>query len=253
MSSIVNVSTDFVLEAVKKIAPMSVLFPALGAGVSYVAYAGDRKVSSWPWEIGVAILLACILGLFAVYLKARRTNELWACGVIVAIGVFAVYYFFGVFAYFFYFLFAPMPMTARLLGLAGGAGLTVWWLHVSRKSVRHTIEKTSFVVKAFAEDDQKIAYIPQVGMRLFEKLHKERLPFPRVYVYVVYGLAPFCLVLSRVLLENFGSNGVLLYMAALGMPVSLWFVGLLVRIWLIMIKLPIEIKKERDKLVVIIA
>lgn len=101
MSSIVNVSTDFVLEAVKKIAPMSVLFPALGAGVSYVAYAGDRKVSSWPWEIGVAILLACILGLFAVYLKARRTNELWACGVIVAIGVFAVYYFFWCFRLFF--------------------------------------------------------------------------------------------------------------------------------------------------------
>lgn len=146
-----------------------------------------------------------------------------------------------------------MPIAVRFSGSVGGIALTLWWLHVSHKSVMHTIEKTAFVAKAFSEEGEKIAYAPQMGMRLFEKLNKEKLPFPRIYVYVVYGLAPFCLALSGILSENFGSNGVLLYMAALGMPVSLWFAGLLVRIWLIMVLLPRAIEKEQGKPVVVIA
>lgn len=253
VSSNVNVPTDFVLEAVKKVAPMSVIFPMLGAGISYIAYAGDLAVSGWPWKIGAVIALACLFGLFFVYVSARHTNALWACGLVVVIGVFAAYYFFGVFAYFCYFLFAPMSIVEHSAGLVGGMALTVWWLFVSQKSVRHVVNKTSFVMKAFAEGDQEIAYAPQAGMRLFEKLHKERLPFPRIYVFAIYGLAPFCLVLNRILFENFGSNGVLLYMAALGMPVSLWFAGLIVRVWIIMVLLPREIKKERGKPVVVTA
>jgi hypothetical protein len=246
-------STDFVLAAVKKIAPMSIIFLVLGVGISYIAYASDLAVSNWPWEIGVIIAFVCLFCLFIACLKAHRTNALWAYGVIVAVGIFSLYYFFGIFAYFCYFLFAPMLTAVRVVGLAGGVALTVWWLRLSHKSVSHTIEKTTFVARAFTDDGKRITYAPQVGMRIFEKLHKEKLPFPRVYVYVVYGLAPFCLVLSRILSENFGSGGVLLFMAALGMPVSLWLAGLLVRIWLIMVLLPRAIEKEQGKRVVVIA
>jgi hypothetical protein len=41
-------------------------------------------------------------------------------------------------------------------------------------------------------------------------------------------------------------------MAILGMPVSLWFGGALVRIYVVMIALPAKIGKERGKPVVVI-
>lgn len=120
------------------------------------------------------------------------------------------------------------------------------------RGVRHTIRSTSFVETAFIDDGDVISYRIQTGMRAFERLNKERLPFPKIYLYVVYGIAPFYLILNRLFSENFGQTGVLLFLAILGMPVSLWFAGLLVRICLVMIVLPLKIERERHRRVVVV-
>lgn len=51
--------------------------------------------------------------------------------------------------------------------------------------------------------------------------------------------------------SNFGTNGVLFALAVLGMPVSLWFIGLLVRIYLVMVSLPRKLEKEHGKPVLV--
>ena len=62
-----------------------------------------------------------------------------------------------------------------------------------------------------------------LGYFYFERLNKERSPFPKIYSYILFGIAPFYLILGRLLSSNFGANGVLFALAVLGMPVSLWF------------------------------
>lgn len=57
---------------------------------------------------------------------------------------------------------------------------------------------------------------------------------------------------QRVLSLNFGTNGVLFALAVLGMPVSLWFVGLLVRIYLVMFSLPRKLKRENCRPVLVV-
>ena len=251
MNSINKSGQDPVFEAAKKAAPVSLLLTALATGISYVAYSGDLTVSVWPWRIGLVVMLICSLAPFLVCLKAHRANALWAYGAIVAIAVFSIYYFFGIFAYFYYFIFSPMPDLMRWAGLLGGGALTIYWLIITRQSVKHTVESSAFLRSAFIDDGENISFNIQRGMRNFEKLHKERLPFPKIYSYIAYCIAPFCLILSRLLEASFGSTGVLLFAAVFGMPVSLWFAGLLMRVYLVMVALPIRIEREQHKRVVV--
>ncbi|MFB9122280.1 hypothetical protein ACFFYR_03150 [Paraburkholderia dipogonis] len=242
---------DSVWEMTKKAAPMSLLLPLLGTGISYAAYADDLGVSEWPWIIGLLVTLVCLFVPFAISMMYRRSNLLWVCGLILAIATFATYFFFGIFAYFYYFVFAPMPSVLRWPGLMGGIALTLYWGIMSRQTVMHTITKTSFVKRAFEEGASDFRYRNQPGMALFDRLNKERSPFPKIYSYIVFGIAPFYLILGRLLSSNFGVNGVLFALAVLGMPVSLWFVGLLVRIYLVMVSLPRELESEHRKPVLV--
>lgn len=242
---------DSVWEMTKKAAPMSLLLPLLGTGISYAAYADDLAVSGWPWKIGLLVTLVCFFVPFAISMMYRRSNLLWICGLILSIATFATYFFFGIFAYFYYFVFAPMSSVLRWPGLLGGVALTLYWVIMSRKAVMNTITKTSFVSRAFEENTSDFRYRTQSGMALFERLNKERSPFPKIYSYIVFGIAPFYLVLGRLLSSNFGTNGVLFALAVLGMPVSLWFVGLLVRINLVMVSLPRKLEREHRKPVLV--
>ena len=242
---------DSVWEMTKKAAPMSLLLPLLGTGISYAAYADDLAVSGWPWKIGLLVTLFCLFVPFAVSMMYHRTNLLWVCGLVLSTGIFAVYFFFGVFAYFYYFVFAPMSPVLRWPGLLGGIALTLYWIVMSRQTVKHTIATTSFVKEAFDENASDFRYRTQAGMALFERLNKERSPFPKIYSYIAFGIAPFYLILGRLLSSSFGANGVLFALAVLGMPVSLWFVGLLVRIYLVMVRLPRKLEQEHRKPVLV--
>jgi hypothetical protein len=76
------------------------------------------------------------------------------------VGVAAVYFFFGVVAYFFYFGWAPMPPT---------------------------LYATRFIGECFSETESSVIYEVQSSMSRFEKLHKERSPFPRIYYWLAMG------------------------------------------------------------------
>ncbi|WP_256094885.1 hypothetical protein [Paraburkholderia nodosa] len=171
------------------------------------------------------VTLTCSFSPFMIYMMYRRTNLLWVCGLVQSIGIFAVYFFFGIFAYFYYFIFAPLHPVVKWPGLLGGIALTLYWLIIIKRSVLHTITTTSFVDRAFIDQGSNLGFQIQPGMMLFDQLHNERLPFPKIYYWIVCGVAPFCLILSRLLSSSFGTNGVLFFLAVLGMPVSLWFWG----------------------------
>ena len=143
-----------------------------------------------------------------------------------------------------------MPALVHWSGVLGGAALTIYWTVIAGRGIKHTIDHTSFPKNAFVDDGDVISYNLQKGMRSFEKLYKERLPFPRIYLYIVYGIAPFYLILNRLLTTNFGSTGVLLFAAVLGMPMSLWFASVFVRVCLVMVALPMRIEREQRKRVI---
>lgn len=244
--------SDPVRDAAKKAAWVCVLFPLLAAGVSYAAYADDLAVSQWPWRIAVAVMVAALAALGALAARSRESNLLWVFGLTQCIGFFVLYFFFGVFGYFFLFLFAPLPPQLRWPGLFGGIAITVYWLYMARRNVLHIVQHTAFVEKAFEEHASAFQYGIETGMQQFEKQTAEKSPFPRFLAWVVACIAPFYLVVQRILSAGFGTPGVLFFLAVMGMPVSLWFAGLLVRIYVVMVALPMRLSREHNKPVVVV-
>jgi hypothetical protein len=229
------------------------MFPILGAAISYLAY-DDRGLSSAvSWQIGIATSIISFVLLVLIYFRYRGTNALMACGMVLLIGVFSIYYFFGIFGYFYFFLFSSVNALFRWVGLIFGMGLTGWWTWMTCGNARRTIAATPFVHNAFMENEDGMVYSLQRGMRSFDRFCKEKLPFPAFYMYIVYGITPFGLVLNRIISTNFGGNGVLIFVAALGMPVSLWSIGVLVRIYVVMVALPMRIERERHICVLMVA
>jgi len=244
--------TDQILISMKLAFKACLMFMLLSVGLSYAAYASDLAVSGWPWKISVVLAVTCCLGLLVIHFRYRGTNALWAYGLAGLVGMFSIYYFFGIFCYFYFFIFVPMAAYMKWPGLVGGILLTAYWVIATYRNATHTIRATSFADLTFEECGDEINFQIQKGMKAFEQRYKELNAFPKFFAYIIYGIAPFYLILNRILSSTAGSTGVLLFVALLGMPLSLWFIGALVRGYLVMVALPLRIEKERHKRVVVI-
>lgn len=244
--------SDKILFAMKLALPTVLIFMSLSIGLSHIAYADDLAVSEWPWKISALMALLYCLGILFIYVKCRGTNALWAYGLTGLAAMLSLYYFFGICGYFCFFIFAPINAYLKWPALVGGIVLTVYWMVVTHRNVMCTIRATPFVERAFEEHGDCIQYQIPGGMQEFERRYTELNPFPKFFVCFVYGIAPFYLILNRVLSSSFGTNGVLLFLAVLGMPMSLWLAGAIVRSYLVMVALPLRIEKERHKRVVVI-
>jgi hypothetical protein len=246
-NSMINDSGDLLCKTTRKVMPMCLLLPLLGTGLSYIAYAKDVASSGAPWTVGAVVTILSVCLPVAICLWYRQGDALKAYGAIMITGVFAVYFFFGVVGYFFYFCFAPLPLPVRLCGLIGGLALSAYWMVISIWAVRHTLGTKGFMEKCFAQNENDVSFAVQSSMVHFEKLHKERSPFPKIYYWLAIGIAPFCLILNRLVSPVFNGSGVLFVIAILAMPMSLWLISVLVRFYLVMVALPRDLERRLGK------
>ena len=250
--AVVGANADIVFREWKKVFCASIFFGVLTIGLSYGAYTGDLTTSEWPWKISLVLTIGCCVLASIICIKFRRTDSLVAYGIVGATGIFSLYLFFGIFGFFFFFIFSSMSSSVRWPGLAGGILLTLYWIYVARRNVQWTVENTRFVEQAFEQGEcGVIRYNLQRGIRIFEKNFIEPSAFPKPLMCVVYAIAPLYLVLHKILGAFFGTNGILFVIAVLGLPMSLWLIGVLVRVYLINVALPLRIERERNMRVVV--
>lgn len=149
-----------------------VILNGLAIALAFIAYRFDYGVSSVPGKISVAIAVICIAVPVLCWLACGSTRKFAMHGSVRLIGLLSVYALFGIAFYFFYFIFAPMPLFERILGLGGGGALSA-------------------------------------------------------------------------------TSGVLFFIAAASFPVSLWLIGVMVRIGVTMIQLPLSMERKYHKPVLI--
>jgi hypothetical protein len=133
-----------------------------------------------------------------------------------------------------------------------GTSLSLYWIAFSFRALSTFVEKSKFVEKAFNFSGSAIQCDDRF-FEIFNKLYEDKNPFPIWHTWIVMGLAPFFLVLNRLLSAYFGSQGVLFFIAAITFPASLWLLGLTVRIIVIMIQLPLSLEKTAGRSVEISA
>jgi hypothetical protein len=239
----------------------STIFRGLGATVllhgfsivlAFAAYRYDFEVSSLPGQISVALAVLCIFSPLVALLVFRNTRRFVVFGYVRLFNLLSAYTLVGITFYYFYFIFAPISTPSRTIGLLVGSILTLYWLGFSYRALSTFIQKSKFVEKAFSTSGVSI----QCDDRFFEilnKLYEEKNPFPAWHTWIVMGVAPFFLVLNRLLSTYFGSQGVLFFIAAITFPASLWLIGLTVRVFVTMIQLPLSLEKVSGKSVEISA
>jgi hypothetical protein len=250
MTLMTKPQSDQLLVVTKRTIPACLILTCLSTLFSYPVYA-DGLSSEWPWKISALLTFVCCLGPLLIYFRYRGTNALCAYGMVILVGLFAAYYLFGFSFYFYFFMFSPISAYLKWPGLIVGITLTAFWIVITRRNVLKTIHATPFVKQAFEDWGDHFGYRIQKGVKVFERCYKELNPFPQFLMYMAYGIAPFYLILNRLLSSTFGSTGVLFFVAALSMPVSLWLIGVLVRGYLVMVALPLRIQKEQHKRVVV--
>ena len=223
-----------------------ILLNALAVALAFTAYKFDYGVSGLPGQISVAIAVACVATPVICWLVCRRTNKFIVYGWLRLVSLLSAYALIGIAFYFYYFIFAPMPVFARVAGLAIGGGLSVYWTVYSYLALTRHIAHSDFEGRAFDIDDGAIV----CRKDFFETLdaaYAERSPFVKWHSWIVMALAPFFLVLSRLLSMYFGTGGILFFVAAITFPASLWLIGVMIRVGVTMIQLPHAMERKYRK------
>lgn len=143
-----------------------------------------------------------------------------------------------------------MPLLERIVGLGVGGGLTAYWLIFSWLDLTRFIKRSNFENRAFDLYDEEIV-CKKKFFEILDEGYVEKDPFVRWHNWIVMALAPFFLVLSRLLSTYFGTGGVLFFIAAVTFPASLWLIGVMVRVGVTMILLPLFMEQRYRKPVLI--
>jgi hypothetical protein len=226
------------------------LLNGLAIALAFTAYKFDYGVSSMPGKISIAIAAICIGVPVLCWLACRSTRKFAMYGWVRLIALLSAYALLGVAFYFFYFIFAPMPMFERIVGLGIGVGLTIYWLIFSYLGLKRHIERSDFENRAFDFYDEEIV-CKEKFFKILDEGYVEKNPFVKWHTWLVMALAPFFLVLSRLLSMYFGTGGVLFFIAAVTFPASLWLIGVMVRVSVAMIQLPLFMERKYHKPVLI--
>jgi len=234
-----------------KTVPFSAVLNIFSVTIAYFFYDVILKKSMVPGKLALVMLGICIAGPLAIGWADRGVSRLRSIGLAGVFAIASVYFTFGVTLYYFYFLFAPMPMFAHVMGAGVGLVLTIYWMVITGLDVRRVLATSNFVKLAF-EDAGDVFHYKLANMAKLEPLLSKRSPSGRLHMWLVLLVTPFSLVLGRILSPYFGANGPLFIAALILFPVSQWVAGLMVRQYLVMIRLPSTLERLHGKPVVVI-
>lgn len=236
---------------VKKVLPLILFVNAVSVAIAYGFYQMAFHVSLLPFWLAAVMLILAVLGPSIIVLIDGGKSRLVALGLANLITVAAIYFFFGVVCFFFYFLFAPMPPYVRAGGLALGIAMTGYWMVFTARDVNKALVTSRFVQHAFEDMGNVLQYRLQ-NMAKLEAVLSSRSPSGTLHMYMVLLIAPLSLVIGRLLTPVFGAHGPILLVALILFPVSQWIAGIATRQYIVMVRLPRMLERTQGKPVIVV-
>jgi hypothetical protein len=240
------------LEGAVKFASFGVLFfSLLGTGIAW-AGTDSFNCSSVIWK--TSLILGLFLSVFAwlVYLPFRNTDQLLGNGLLAIFFFLCLFWVFGFAGFYFYFLFAPINIWPRAIALCAVTAALLYRAHIIARDIREAFEKNESLFSQMYCDEGVSITFTREAIGLLEKARKNRNPFKSIHAYAAMIIAPFVLVLNRLLTPVLGDgHGVFLVSAFFSVPVLLWGVEIFVQTIVTMIYYPIKLQHETGKPVII--
>ncbi len=216
-----------------------------------IVYAGtdDMQIQSpLGWQLGLFVSLACLVLPWVFFFIQKEPDQQITAGLISLVILLSIFWLFGYSGYYFYFGFAPMPGWIRWFGLMGGACLMVHWGCKIARDLLGVMHQRELFSRAYVDAGSVYHYRFRAFSAELEKHLPKRDPFKSYHLWLAFALTPFTLVLNRVLTPYTGSgHGVFIVSAILGLPMSLWIVGMAVRAYILMIHYPIKLQRQTGK------
>lgn len=192
-------------------------------------------------------LLVFVFG-WLTYLQFRNTDLLLGNGLLSMLLLFNAFWLFGFGGFYFYFLFSPIPIPIRATAILVITAALCHRISRACKDINEAFARSKGLFGRMYCDDEVSFTFKREAIGLLERKRKDSNSFKSFHVYVAMGVAPFVLVLNRVLTPVFGDgHGFFLVLAFLATPMMLWLADLLAQTAVTMIYLPMKLKKQTGK------
>lgn len=200
------------------------------------------------WKAALTINLSSYVLTWIIYLKFRYTDHLLGKGLVVFLLFFNLFWLFGFATFYFYFLFAPINSWARSIALIS---ITLVLMHraiLIHFDIKSALKsKQGLFDRIYYNNGESIIFNAEAFGTL-QKARKDRNPFKSFYVYAAMFIAPFVLVLNRLLSPIMGDgHGVFAVTAFLSVPILQWGVEIFVQTTMTTIYYPIKLLLQTGK------
>jgi hypothetical protein len=226
-------------------------FSLLGTGITW---AGTDSFNCSPviWETSLILGLFLSALAWIVYLPFRNTDQLLGNGLLAIFFFLCLFWIFGFAGFYFYFLFAPIDIWSRAIGLCFVTTALIYRAYIINRDIAEAFEKNeSLFSKMYCDEGASITFTRE-SIGLLENSRRNRNPFKSIHAYAAMIVAPFILVLNRFLTPVLGDgHGVFLVSAFFSVPVLLWGIEILVQTIVTMICYPIKLQQKTGKQVLL--
>ena len=236
------------LWSIVKTASFSGLFLSLTATSFVWAGTEDLPASPLVWKISLVMSFVCFIATWITYIPFRKTDRLLGAGLLGIFAFLTLFWLFGFSGFYFYFLFAQINDWFRAVALFGMTAALIYrsWI-IFNDTKRVFASNKALLSRMYVDEGSTFGFNGEVFI-ILEKTMPERNPFKTWYVWIVMLIAPFTLVLNRLLTPIFGSgHGVFLVLAFLVVPLLLWGAGFFVQFVILTIYYPIKLERETGK------
>jgi hypothetical protein len=236
------------LKIAVRVASFGVLFfSLLGTGVAW-AGADSFNCSAVIWKTSLALGLIFSLFAWLVYLPFRNTDQLLGNGLLSIFFFLCLFWLFGFAGFYFYFLVAPINVWLRTIALSGVTVALLYRMYIITCDIREAFQvHENLFDRMYCDEGTSITFTRQ-AVGFLEQARKNRNPFKSIHAYAAMIVAPFVLVLNKLLTPVLGDgHGVFLVSAFFSVPILLWGVEIFVQTIVTMIYYPIKLQRETGK------
>lgn len=236
------------LKVAVRFASFGVLFFSLFG--TAIAWAGTDSFncSAIIWETSLLLGILCSLFAWLVYLPFRNTDQLLGNGLLSIFIFLCLFWLFGFGGFYFYFLFAPINLWLRIIALSSVTIALIYRAYIIPCDIKEAFQKHKRLFDRMYCDEGTFFTFSRQAIGLIEKSRKNRNPFKSVHAYAAMIVAPFVLVLNRVLSPVLGDgHGVFLVLAFFSVPMLLWGVEIFMQAIVTMIYYPIKLQRATGK------
>ncbi|ABB07170.1 hypothetical protein Bcep18194_A3569 [Burkholderia lata] len=210
-------------------------------------FSGNRV----PFHWSIAWVLISVIGQIVAWRADNGRGRLVLYGVFSSIVLCSAYFFVAGISWIFYFASASMPSTIRFVCIAAAIVGTLLWMILIGRQVSATLDKPAFISQAFKDVGGEIEYRLS-GMQQVTAHAEAPGLVKRIGLGLVLLAAPAIFLAARIMTPFSSSQDLLLFVALILCPCSQLLMGIIVKVYLLLIRLPLKLERLHGKSVILV-